>query len=193
LLPSHARCCGGRAGPSARLQLESRLHLHVSTEIGRPPRDRCGLRHTGAGRLTMLTAVNRDRFRCIEPGIRGEFLWASSPLDGVQNGCAARCGGGLHKSAKYLWQSAKQHAATVQSPDLRFTSDIVRGMRSRAQRRSCCEGLCERRIDDLDRMGIRRHLWRRASAMNRPCTTASLGPQGIKASLASGHTASRGR
>jgi hypothetical protein len=37
----------GRAGPRARLELESRPHLYVSTastEIAGPPRDRCGLR-----------------------------------------------------------------------------------------------------------------------------------------------------
>jgi hypothetical protein len=51
-------------------------------------------------------AFNRGRFRCIEPGIRGEFLWASSPLADVQISCAARCGGDRHKS-----ESAKNHMA----------------------------------------------------------------------------------
>jgi hypothetical protein len=63
-------------------------------------------------------------------------------------------------------------------------------MRSRAQRRGSCDGLGERRIDDLARFGIRRHLWWRASVA-RQCTKASLGWQGVKASLASGHIAIR--
>ena len=75
---------------------------------------------------------------------------------------------------------------------LRFTSDITRGMWSQTQRRGSCDGLCEHRIDDVARRGVRRHLWWRASAVSRRCTQASLGPLGSTASLASGRTASRG-
>jgi hypothetical protein len=123
----------------------------------------------GAGRLSTPIAINGDRFRCIEPGIRGELLCASSPLEDVQNGCVARCGGDLHKSAKKV-PYGKAHSSTPPLCKVRhlgFTSDIARGMRSRAQRRGSCDGLCERRIDDLARKGIRRHLRWRASAVSR--------------------------
>ena len=42
---------------------------------------------------------------------------AWSPWEDVQNGCAARCGGGgLHKSTKPDTKSELQHDATMQSP-----------------------------------------------------------------------------
>ena len=62
---------------------------------------------------------------------------------------------------------------------LKVTSDITRVTRSRAQCRVSCNGLGERRIGDLAGIGIRRHLWWRASAVSRKCTKASLGAQGI--------------
>jgi hypothetical protein len=153
--------------PRARLESESRLQLYVPTaptEIVRPPRDQCGL-SCGAGRLSIPIAINRDRFRCIEPGIRGDFLQALSPLEDVQNGCAARCGRDLHKSAKV--PCGKAHSSTpplCKAQHLRFTSEIARGMRSQTQRRGSCDGRCKRRIDDVARRGIRRHLWWCASA-----------------------------
>ena len=146
-----------------------------------------------AGGLSMPIAINRDRFRGIEPGIQGEFLWASSPLEDVQNGCAARCGGDLHKSAKH--HMAKRVIAARRPCAKPGTSDIAQGTWSRAQRRwrrCSCDGLCERRIHDLSRFGIRRHLWWRVCAFSQRCTKASLRPRGITASLAGGHTASRG-
>ena len=106
---------------------------------------------------------------------------------------AARCSGDLHTSAKYPMAKrvrSKQHAGTVQtSGTSRVTLGTTRIMQSRAERRGSWNGLCgESRIDDLARMGIRRHLWWRASAVGPRSTTASRWPQ----SLASAHTARRG-
>ena len=131
------------------------------------------LKTCGAGRLSMLIAMSRDRFHGIDPGIRGKLLrgkllCASSPLEDVHNGCTARCGGDLHKSAKHrMAKRIAAHRPLCKVRHLKFTSDIIRGMRSRAQRRGSCDGLGERRIDDLARKGIRRHLRWRASAVSR--------------------------
>ena len=68
----------------------------------------------------MPIAINRGQFCCVEPGIRGEFLWASSPLEDVQNGCAARCSGDLHKSEKYHVAkliAARRHCAKSGTSD----------------------------------------------------------------------------
>ena len=80
------------------------------------------LRTCGAGRLSMPIAINslRHRFRGIEPGSRGELLWVSWPLEDVQNGCAARCGGDLHKSAKHHMVkriAARRHCAKSGTSD----------------------------------------------------------------------------
>ena len=72
------------------------------------------LKTRGAGRLSMPIAINRDRFPGIDPGIRGELLCASLHLEDVQNGCAARCSGDLHKSAKH--HMAKGIAASRHCP-----------------------------------------------------------------------------
>ena len=72
------------------------------------------LKTCGAGRLSTPIAINRDRFPGIDPGIRGELLCASLHLEDVQNGCAARCSGDLHKSAKH--HMAKGIAASRHCP-----------------------------------------------------------------------------
>ena len=81
-------------------------------------------------------------------------------MEDVQNGCAARCGGDLHKSAKYhmYGEAHSSMPPLCKVLHLRFTSDIKRVKRSRAERRSSWSGLRESRIDDLARFGIRRHL-----------------------------------
>ena len=59
---------------------------------------------------------------------------------------------------------------------LRFTSDITRVMRSRAQRRGSWSGLCESRIDDLARFGIRRHLRRAVGVPSTLAGSVKSGP-----------------
>ena len=78
------------------------------------------LKTRGAGRLSMPIAINRDRFPGIDPGIRGELLCASLHLEDVQNGCAARCSGDLHKSEKYHVAkliAARRHCAKSGTSD----------------------------------------------------------------------------
>ncbi len=137
----------------------------------------------------VLIAVNGERLRCIQP-----------PTEGSCSGRVA-CGG---RSVALLLaaagtctspQSTYSKAHSSMPPlckvwHLRFTSDITRVMRSRAECRGSCDGLCERRIDGLDRLGIRRHLWWHVLPVSRQCTRASLGPHGITRQCT--HTSGRG-
>ena len=144
--------------------------------------------------LIMLIAVSGSRLPSIQPRIRGllAFKWRSMWRQIC--GTAARCGGDLHKSAKsHMAKLVRRgstrsltHCAVLRH--LRLTLDTTDIMH-RAQRRGSWNGLCERQIDGLARFGIRRHLRRRAFPVSRQCEKRALG---LKASLASGHKASRG-
>jgi hypothetical protein len=112
----------------------------------------------------MLIAVSGNRFRSIQPRIRGLLAFGSRRMWRQISCAAARCSGDLHKPAKYnmtklLQRSSTQsltHCAVLRH--LRLTLETIRVMQSRAQRRGSWNGLCERQIDGLARFGIRRHL-----------------------------------
>ena len=151
------------------------------------------LKTCGAGRLSMLIAMNRDRCHGIDPGIRGELLCASLHLEDVQNGCAARCSGDLHKSAKHHMAkriAARRHCAKPSTSDSLPKSPEA----CRAEPSAAAAATGSASVESTTSIA-----WASAGTcggvppqVSRRCTKASLGPQGINASLASGHTASRG-
>jgi hypothetical protein len=138
-------------------------------------------------------AINRDRFRCIEPGIRGELQCASSPLEDVQNGCAARCGGNLHKCAKHHMTkriAARRHCLKSGTSDSLPKSPEACG----AEPRPAAAATGSASVESTTSLT-------RASAgtcggvppqLAGDAHKQALGLKASRHSLASGHTASRG-
>ena len=111
----------------------------------------------------MLIAVGGNRLRSIQPRIRGLLAFGSRRMWRQICGTVARCGGDLHKPAKYNMTKLVRRSSTRSLTHcavlrhLRLTLDTTDIMH-RAQRRGSWNGLCERQIDGLARFGIRRHL-----------------------------------